>query len=119
MATESLTAENFGLYFGSVPGGQSGITARFAGLPVTISTGGTICGFGHLDTSVFLPAANHLLVTEIDGENSEAELLANEHRITHRWAVLTDYTNPDDWEISTENIVPETPGAFPVTVLDA
>lgn len=116
-ANEPLTSQNFTLYFGSDPHTPADTLVKFAGLPVTVTMDGLICGYGHMELPVFLSAANHLYRTEVDEQVSEQSLLAHAEFIEHRWAVVTTITNAEEWEISTEEITENTPGAFPVTVL--
>lgn len=113
----TLTRENFTLFFGGdkTNGGEF---ERFAGLPVTITENAEIVGFGHLSQDVFLPAAIHLFLTEVDDGSDDAELLSFSEHVTHGWAVVGSYTNADEWEISRNGVDEHTPGAFPVTFLD-
>lgn len=112
-----LTRENFSLFFGGDKT-EGGPFERFAGLPVTITENAEIVGFGHLSSEVFLPAAVHLFLTEVDAECDEAELLSFAENITQGWAVVGSYTNADEWEISRQGVDENTAGAFPVTFLD-
>lgn len=113
-----LTEANFTLFFGPGRGKTPDALERFAGVPVTVTASGQLVGFGHMAPTVFVPAANHLYATEIDDQVSERELLGHSEAVEHRWAVVTSYTNAEEWEISTEAVSEATAGSFPVTILD-
>lgn len=112
-----LTQANFTLFFGGDKT-KCGEFEKFAGLPVTMTESGQIIGYGHLDVSDFLPAAIHLYLTEGDAECNETELLALGEKVVHTWALLSSYTDAEEWEVTTEKVGAQTRHAFPVTVLE-